>query len=442
MKSFQKYRILCIVTLAFAGGAYYELNYVKSQSEFVPMMAPPNPAAELLIDLYPQRPGSKCLEADRALYLRYDLEAAKNHLEEALNQNYKDDASYFYNYASVLMLLNAPTEDIDEAVRQWRVNGIPIQNELDPRLIYKGVRFPLPLEEGSTRLMTKSLDGRRVAIAPEMNPNAPTLTAQINHLQEPNPAYRKTDINARSRFTALTLSHDGSHVIAANEGGVLTIINLDSQQLLHRLTNSSGDILAAAVVPSRNIAVTGDHSGKIKIWDLTSGSVIHSEQATTRAVSALAVSPNNSIVATGDWDGTVSIWKFKDSGSVERIIQNDKAHQGVITRLVFGSDNETLASASRDHTASIFRYRESLDRLLSVQHRSPIYGIDIAPAGTTFATAGEDQIVSVWSTQTGEQLHVDIHAQPIYSVLFNVKTGELMTVNNQQELINRTPVTR
>lgn len=247
---------------------------------------------------------------------------------------------------------------------------------------------------------------------------------------------------ARSRFTALTLSHDGSHVIAANEGGVLTIINLDSQQLLHRLTNSSGDILAAAVVPSRNIAVTGDHSGKIKIWDLTSGSVIHSEQATTRAVSALAVSPNNSIVATGDWDGTVSIWKFKDSGRVERIIQNDKAHQGVITRLVFGSDNETLASASRDHTASIFRYRESLDRLLSVQHRSPIYGIDIAPAGTTFATGGEDQIVSVWSTQTGEQLHVDIHAQPIYSVLFNVKTGELMTVNNQQELINHTPVTR
>ena len=440
MELLQKYRILCIVILAFAGGAYYELNYVEPQRDFVPVMAPPVPAAELLIDLYPQRPGSKCLEADRALYLRYDLQAAKEHLEEALTQNYKDDASYFYNYASVLMLLNAPEHDIEEAVRQWRINGIPVQNELDPRLIYKGVKFPLPLNEGDTRLMAKSLDGRRVAIAPEMNSVAPTLFAQIHHLQEPNPAFRTTDIRAATRFTALNLSHDGSHIIAANEGGVLTIINLDSQQLLHRLTNGSGDILAAAVIPKRNIAVTGDHSGKLKVWDLTAGSVIHSEQASSRAVSAVAVSPNQSMVATGDWDGNVSLWKFNDSGSVEKVIQNDKAHQGVITRLVFGIDNTTLASASRDHTASIFRYRESLDRVLSVQHRSPIYGLDIAPSGTTFVTASEDQAVSVWSMQTGEQLHLDIHGQPIYSVLFNVKTSELMTVNNQQGLIYSNPI--
>ena len=52
MEFVQKYRILFIVTLAFAGGAFYEINYVNSVSDYVPGMGQPNPAAELLIELY------------------------------------------------------------------------------------------------------------------------------------------------------------------------------------------------------------------------------------------------------------------------------------------------------------------------------------------------------------------------------------------------------
>ena len=81
------------------------------------------------------------------------------------------------------MLLGAPKKEIEEAVRQWRVHGIPVQNELDPRVIYQGVTFPLPLEEGATRLMTKSLDGRRIAIASEMS--AQPIVAEIQDLLEP-----------------------------------------------------------------------------------------------------------------------------------------------------------------------------------------------------------------------------------------------------------------
>ncbi len=397
-------------------------------------MAQPNPAAELLIELYPQRPGSICLEADRAVYLRYDLEAAKENLEMAISQNYKDDASYFYNYASVLMLLNAPKKEIEQAVRQWRVHGIPVQNELDPRVIYRGVTFPLPLEEGATRLMTKSLDGRRVAIAPEMSATSTTMFAEIQDLIEPNPNYRTTNIRATTRFTALSLAHDGSHIISANEGGVMTIINLDTQEFLHRIINNSGDIFDAAVIPSRNIAITGDRSGFVKIWNLTDGNLLHTEPAANRSVSAIAVSPNESFLATGDWDGNVTVWEFNETNGIKKLDLNKDAHQGVITRLVFGSDNTTLASASRDHTARFFKLDGTLSVTTIVKHRAPIYGLDISPSGKQFVTAGEDQVVAVWAATDGSLIQKSVKPLPIYSALFTTKPNELMIVNEQQTL--------
>lgn len=434
MELIQKYRILCIVTLAFVGGAFYELNFMESGADYIPVMAPPNPAADLLIELYPQRPGSKCLEADQALYLRYDLQAAKENLEAALSQNYKDDASYFYNYAAVLMLLNAPKDEIERAIRQWRVHGIPVQNELDPRLIYKGVTFPLPLEPGATRLMAKSLDGRRVVIAPEMSPSSPVMFAQVHHLSDRKLKYQTTDIQAASRFSAINLSHNGSHFISANESGVITMINLDTQELLHRLSVTAGDIFAVAVIPNRNIAITGNRSGLVQIRSLTDGIVIHSEQASGRPVSAIAVSPDESLLVTGDWDGNVVVWNFTEENDIQKVVGNDTTHQGVITRLVFGSDNTTIASASRDHTASIFKVGAGLEATTIVQHKAPVYGLDLSPSGTQLVTTGEDQVVAVWSTADGKLTQKEITKFPVYSALFTMKSNELMIVNERQEL--------
>ena len=434
MEFVQKYRILFIVTLAFAGGAFYEINYVDSVSDYVPGMGQPNPAAELLIELYPQRPGSKCLEADRAVYLRYDLQTAKRNLEAALSQNYKDDASYFYNYAIVLMLLNAPPDEIEDAVRQWRLNGIPVQNELDPRLLYKGVTLPLPLEEGATRLMVKSLDGRRVATATEQSPGAPVRITQVHDLFVSNPAYRPVNISAASRFTAINLSHDGSHFISANEGGVITIINLDTQKLLHRIPTSSGDIFAVAVIPNRDVAITANRSGVVQTWSLTEGRVIRSQKASQRPISAIAVSPDESHLATGDWDGNVVVWDFDDANSIQKVGSNEDAHQGVITKLVFGSDNVTIASASRDHTARIFKIGATLEMGLMVKHEAPIYGLDLSSSGEQLLTTGEDQMIAIWSTDDGKLARKEFKAYPVYSALFTAKSNEIMMVNEQQAI--------
>tara|TARA_Y100001960_G_scaffold77449_1_gene82797 strand:+ start:8352 stop:9713 length:1362 start_codon:yes stop_codon:yes gene_type:complete len=442
----QKYRILCIVTLAFVGGASYELSYVESTSDFVAGIAAPNPAADVLLELYPQRLSSKCLEADRALYLKYDLQTAKQNLEEALTNNFKDDPSYFYNYATILMLLGEPAEVVDEAVRQWRRNGIPVQDEYDPRIIYKGVTFPLPLEEGATQLLTKSLDGRRIAMAPEMAVETPAKFARVNHLFATTSANRTSDVAAPSRFTALNLSHDGSHLISANEGGAITIIDLDKQEFLYRLKNATGDVFAAATIPSLNLALTGDRSGNLNLWNLESGQMTAVIQAADRTLSSIAVSTDNSMLATGDWDGNIKVWKISSAEGASNVHLHKTvtaAHQGVITNLVFGPNDQTLASASRDHTATIWKIGTEISKSTTVRHLAPVYGLDISPDGQLLATSSVDQKIKVWTVETGEQrnqfvVHRTLEGKqisiPVYSVLFSVDSKEVITVSDQQEL--------
>ncbi len=443
----QKYRILIIVSLAFAGGAWYELTFVDQSTSYVSAMAAPNPAAEVLIELYPQRLGTKCLEADQALYLRYDLEAAKKNLEEALANNYKDDPSYYYNYASVVVMLDEPRDVVEEAVRQWRANGIPVQEELDPRLIYKNVSFPLPPDEGLTQLLAKSLDGRRVVMAPEMAPGGDRFFAQVHHLFENNSAYRTSNISANSRFTALNLSPNGSHLITANEGGTIAILDLDQQQALHRLSNPSGDVYAVAVLPTHNLAVTGDHAGVLRLWDLTSGEAMATLQGSERPLSSLAISPDQSHIAAGDWNGDIKVWRLSPADNkplLELVSLNPSAHQGVITNLVFNSDGTQLASASRDHKARMWKLDSTPKELFQVEHKAPVYGLDISPDGSYLATSGEDRQIKIWDTASGDE-HKQIEvigvfadgeqiAIPIYSVLFSMDSQEVIVVNNRQEI--------
>ena len=447
MDLFQKYRILIIVSLAFAGGAWYELTFVDQSTAYVSAMAAPNPAANVLIELYPQRLGTKCLEADQALYLRYDLKAAKKNLEQALANNYKDDPSYYYNYASVVVMLDEPQDVVEEAVRKWRTNGIPVQEELDPRLIYKDVSFPLPPDEGLTQLLAKSLDGRRVVMAPEMAPSGDRFFAQVHHLFERNLAYRTSNISASSRFTALNLSPNGSHLITANEGGTIAILDLNQQQTLHRLSNPSGDVHAVAVLPTHNLAVTGDHGGVLRLWDLTSGEVLTTLQGSERPLSSIAISHDQSHIAAGNWNGDIKVWRLSSTENkplLELVSLNPSAHQGVITKLVFNSDGTQLASASRDHKARMWNLDSTPQELFQVEHKAPVYGLDISPDGSHLVTSGEDRQIKIWATASGkEQKQIQVFgvftdseqiALPIYSVLFSMDSQEIIVVNNRQEI--------
>jgi len=51
--------------------AFYELGFLQRPAATVAGLGQPSPAADILIDLYPESLMAKCLEADRVMFLNY-----------------------------------------------------------------------------------------------------------------------------------------------------------------------------------------------------------------------------------------------------------------------------------------------------------------------------------------------------------------------------------
>lgn len=61
----------------------------------------------------------------------------------------------------------------------------------------------------------------------------------------------------------LSIAVDGSFLYCGLAGGALNIWNLDSQQLVKRITSHSGDLWAVDII--RGVAVCGDSNGVVKV---------------------------------------------------------------------------------------------------------------------------------------------------------------------------------
>ncbi|MDE0736714.1 MAG: hypothetical protein OSB47_12885, partial [Pirellulaceae bacterium] len=101
MQYLYRYRLLIVIYGLAMIVACYESGYLKRPAATIAGLAQPSPASDVLIGLYPDSLMAKCFRADQAMFLTYDLPMAKRLLNEALNEGYKGEESYFYNYATV-----------------------------------------------------------------------------------------------------------------------------------------------------------------------------------------------------------------------------------------------------------------------------------------------------------------------------------------------------
>ncbi|KAJ6073113.1 hypothetical protein N7467_011198 [Penicillium canescens] len=159
-------------------------------------------------------------------------------------------------------------------------------------LLVKGLVESAPSEEV---LLTGAGDGVvklwRLGQEPEASPS------QIAKLQNGDPV--------------LSVAVEGSLLYCGLAGGALNIWNLDSQQLVKRITRHTGDLWAVHVI--QGIAICGDSSGTVKKFNSrfeeVGGWVAHEG---TMLASAAGRFKDRQIYATGGNDNSVGIWDLTE----------------------------------------------------------------------------------------------------------------------------------
>ncbi|KAJ5129719.1 Peptidase M20 [Penicillium bovifimosum] len=159
-------------------------------------------------------------------------------------------------------------------------------------LLVKGLIESAPSEEA---LLTGAGDGVvklwRLGQEPGASPS------QIAKLQNGDPV--------------LTVAVEGPLLYCGLAGGALNIWNLDSQQLVKRITRHTGDLWAVHVI--QGVAICGDSSGTVKKFNSrfeeVGGWVAHEG---TMLASAAGRSKDRQIYATGGNDNSVGIWDLTE----------------------------------------------------------------------------------------------------------------------------------
>lgn len=156
--------------------------------------------------------------------------------------------------------------------------------------------------------------------------------------------------------------------------------------------------------PEQDRLAAGNLRGKIHLWPLGGGppqvlgtSALSTVGATDGPVHAVLFSPRHKALLSAGADRLIHVW---DEDGQEKVL---RGHTEPVVALALSPDGQTLASTSRDMNLWTWQI-DNPYRVSFSGHQGTVWEVDIHPAGTLIASAGDDGTVKLW-TPEGAAVH-------------------------------------
>jgi len=208
-------------------------------------------------------------------------------------------------------------------------------------------------------------------------------------------------VNVRVAF-----SPGGTRLAAAGfslteDQGVAWVWDLESQTIETVFAPEEWLISGVAFDPSGSRVATATIGGFLAIHDAETGAqLVRSSLHAT--LTSVAFDPDGARLATGSGDGTSYLWDAT-TGSQLQILPG---HTHGVPGVAFTPDGTHLVTTSHDHTSRLWDVSLAGGRdWLTVPAAERIYlGVAFSPDGTRFAAPAEPGGVTIWDSETGEEV--------------------------------------
>ena len=107
---------------------------------------------------------------------------------------------------------------------------------------------------------------------------------------------------------SVAFAPDGNTLASVGEDSTVRLWNIESEQLINRLTGHTGRVLSVAFAPDGKILASAGEDGTVRLWNIESGQLINRLTGHGGWVYSVAFSPDGNTLASGSWDGTVLLW--------------------------------------------------------------------------------------------------------------------------------------
>ncbi|MFB6436620.1 TIR domain-containing protein [Streptomyces sp. NPDC056411] len=209
-------------------------------------------------------------------------------------------------------------------------------------------------------------------------------------------------------------SPDGTLLATGDNGGTVRVWDVASGRLRHAFTGHTGRVYTLDFHPSGALLASGDTDGQVRLWDPVTGAQAGQPGRGGGAVYQVVFDADGTLLAAGDSDGAVRLWRVQPAAGSDRAGRPDRAGEASAWSV------SPLRQQPADHRGSVWTCRFR-----------PRGGLSETESGPLLVTAGNDGVVRLWDTTSGQGRRIlRGHGRRITTLAFSADGGYLAASSN------------
>jgi WD40 repeat protein len=234
---------------------------------------------------------------------------------------------------------------------------------------------------------------------------------------------------AAARVLAVAVTPDGRRAVSGSSDGMLHVWDLetggqvavwrgheDKEPAVGRVPAVAASVLAVAVTPDGQRAVSASDDGTLRVWDLASGEEVAVLRGHGDRVRTVAVTPDERHVVSGSDDGTLRVWDISSgpnaglaSGEEVTVL---RGHGDRVRTVAVTADGRRAVSGSNDRTLRVWDITPGLNAGLATGeevavphgHEGWVHALAVTQDGRRAVSGSGDRTLRVWDLETGGEL--------------------------------------
>ncbi|XP_070570769.1 NACHT domain- and WD repeat-containing protein 1-like isoform X2 [Ptychodera flava] len=264
----------------------------------------------------------------------------------------------------------------------------------------------------------------------------PLLVPKTGCLIPPGGPLKTTLAGHVKRLEVVAMTNDMKHIVSCCEVSksecMLNVWDFEKFELVHVLKAKPGGKPHAIIMNDQRKVICG--AGPFSIFSIESGELLQTVGSSDHKVVAVALSQNDECLYTVTDKNQLKIWEILHNKCKVSV---PTSHQGNVTQLCVSNDGRFAVTAGQDHVVKVWDTTTGEIRGNFEGHSKPISCLTIAPDNSTIISGSEDSSVKIWKVDATDKnlvASIQAHSKQV-SVVKLIRGGTLLLSGSKDQTL-------